>query len=68
MPHDPFKIRGITRRLPSMRDMSVRYDKEPYIGVTQGGSSRSNAAIVAATKGETAASVSASIKTNEDDQ
>lgn len=50
MPQDPFTFRGITRRLPSMHDMAEKYTKEPYIGLTQGGSSRSNAAIVAARK------------------
>ena len=51
MPRDPFTIRGITRRLPSMLDVTVGYTKEPYIGLTQGGSSRPNGpAIIAARK------------------
>jgi len=66
MSDDIFRIRGLTRRLPTMRDISVRYAKGPYIGVTQGGSSRSNAAIVAATKGEARASVPAGYSTLEE--
>lgn len=50
-----------------MREVSKRYGMEPYIGVTQGGSSRSRGARVAATDGETSAYAATETPTNEED-
>lgn len=66
MAKDPFSIRGITQRLPSMRAISDRYVKQPYIRFTQGGSSRSRGARVAATDGEVPAYSSSGSPQNEE--
>lgn len=53
MTRDPLTIRGITKRLPSLRETLKKAMNRPRIGVTQGGSSRKFAgARPAATRGE----------------
>ena len=52
-PKDPFRFYGLGRRLPGMRFATTNQTKKPYIGVTQGGSTRpGHPAKVAATRGE----------------
>ena len=40
---DPYKLPGTTRRLDSLRVALKKGENKPFIGVTQGGSSRKNA-------------------------
>ena len=49
---DPFKFYGLGRRFPSAKAAMRKSAQQPYIGVTQGGSSRpGHPAKIAATRG-----------------
>lgn len=53
MAKNPFKLTSAKRNLPTLHSAMKESLKKPYIGVTQGGSSRKNSgARVAAKSGE----------------